>query len=58
MVSAGINKVSSIATNMITVSRRYHHDLVLTVFCLSGIITVPILAIFAKPSMLIKAPLS
>jgi hypothetical protein len=29
--------------------------MVLMVFCLSGIITVPILAIFAKPSILVAA---
>ena len=49
----GIYKASNIATNTITVSSRYRHDMVLTVFCLSGIFTVPILVIFAKPSMLI-----
>jgi hypothetical protein len=37
---------------MIPISSWYHHDRVMTVFCLSGIITVPILAIFTKPSML------
>jgi hypothetical protein len=36
----------------IPVSSWYHHGMVLTVFCLSGIVTVPILAIFTKPLML------
>ena len=49
LVSAGVDKASSIATNTIPVSWRYHHDTVLMFFCLSGIITVPILAIFTKP---------
>jgi len=49
LVSAGIAKASSIAANTIPVSWRYRHDTVLTVFCLSGIVTVPILAIFTKP---------
>jgi len=53
MVSADIAKASSIAANMIPVSWRYHHDMVLTVFCLSGIVMVLILVIFAKPSMLV-----
>jgi hypothetical protein len=53
LVSPGIDKASSIATNTIPVPSRYHHDTVLTFFCLSGIIAVPILAIFPKPSMLI-----
>jgi len=52
LVSAGIAKASSIAANTIPVSWRYRHDTVLTVFCLSGIVTVPILAIFTKPSTL------
>ncbi len=46
------NKASNIITNMIPVSSWYHHNTVMTVFCLSGIITVPILANFTKPSML------
>jgi hypothetical protein len=49
LVSAGIAKASSIAANTIPVLWRYRHDTVLTVFCLSGIVTVPILAIFTKP---------
>ncbi len=49
LVLPGINRASSITANMIPVSWRYRHDTVLTVFCLSGIITVPILAIFTKP---------
>ena len=52
LVSPGIHKASSIAANMIPVLSRYHHDMVLMVFCLPGIITVPIMMIFAKPSML------
>ena len=52
LVSAGITKASSIAANMIPVSWRYRHDTVLTVFCLSGIVMVPILVIFTKPSTL------
>ncbi len=51
-ISPGINKASHIPANTIPVSWRYHHNMVLTVFCLSVIITVPILAIFTKPSML------
>ncbi len=57
LVSAGIAKASSIAANTIPVSWRYHHDTVLTVFCLSGIVTVPVLAIFTKPSTLSLNPL-
>jgi hypothetical protein len=37
---------------MIPVLPWYHHNIVLTVFGLSGIITVQILAIFRKSSML------
>jgi hypothetical protein len=54
----GINKASSIAANIIPVSTRYYHNTVLTVFGLSGIFTVPILAIFAKPLMLISYKLA
>jgi hypothetical protein len=44
----------SIIANMIPVSPKYCHNMVL---CLSGIVKVPILAIFRKPSM-VKSPLS
>ncbi len=54
LVLPGINKASSITANMIPVSWRYCHDTVLMVFCPSGIIMVPILAIFTKPLMLIR----
>jgi hypothetical protein len=43
---------ADIVTNTIQISSLYHHDMVLTVFCLSGIISVPILAIFTKALML------
>ncbi len=52
LVSPGIAKPSSIATKMIPVLSRYRHNTVLMVFFLSGIITLLILVIFAKPSML------
>jgi hypothetical protein len=45
LVLPGISKASSIAANMIPVSSRYRHDMVLTVFC---IVTVPILVFFCK----------
>jgi hypothetical protein len=47
-------KASSIAANIIPLLQRYRHDTVLMIFCLAGIITVPILAIFTKPLMLTK----
>jgi hypothetical protein len=49
LVSPGIVKASGIAANTIPVSQRYCHNTVLMVFCLSGMIAVPILAIFTKP---------
>jgi hypothetical protein len=48
LVSLGNDKTSSIIANMIPVSSWYHHDVVLVVFCLSGIIMVLILAIFTN----------
>ncbi len=51
MVSVGIDNTVSIITNTIPVSSWYHHDRVLTVFCLSSIIIAPILVIFTKPLM-------
>jgi hypothetical protein len=48
LVLAGINNTSSIIANMIQVSPWYHHNIVLMVLCLSGIITLLILAIFRK----------
>ncbi len=51
LVLDGITKASRIVTNTIPVLSWYNQDLFLTVFCLSGIITVPILVIFTKPSM-------
>ncbi len=39
LVSPGINKASWITTNTIPVSIWYHHDMVLTVFCLSGLVS-------------------
>jgi hypothetical protein len=52
LVSTGIDKASSITTNTIPVSSRYHHDTVLAAFRPSGIVAVLILAIFTKPLML------
>ncbi len=48
LVSPGINTASIFDANMNTVSWRHCHNTVLVVFCLSGIITVPILMIFPK----------
>ncbi len=45
---------SSIVTNMIPILSWYCHNMVLKVLCLSGIVTILILAIFRRPSMLSK----
>jgi hypothetical protein len=52
LVLPGIDKASSMTAKKIPVLSRYHHDMVLTVFLPSGIIAVPIMVIFEKPSML------
>ncbi len=52
LVLPGIDQASRITANMIQVLWRYQHNLVLMVFCLAGIVTLPILVIFTKPLML------
>ncbi len=55
MVSIGIvwyHQYIKYRANMIAVSSQYRHDMELTVLCLSGIITKPILAILRKALML------
>jgi hypothetical protein len=51
LASAGIVQYQLIA-NEIPVLPWYCHNMVLTVLCLSGIVIVPILAIYRKPLML------
>ncbi len=46
LVSVGIVNTSSIIANMILVSSWYHHSMALKVLCLTGIVMMPILAIF------------
>ncbi len=46
MVTVGISNTSSIIANMMLLLPRYHHNMVLTVLCLSGIVMVLILATF------------
>jgi len=45
----GINNKLSIAANTISVLTWYRHNMILTIFCLPGIVMVPNLAIFRKP---------
>ncbi len=52
LVLFGITKTSSITGYIIPVSSRYCHDTVLTVLCLSGIITILILVILKKTTVL------
>ncbi len=52
LVSLGIDNTSSIIANTIPVLSQYDHIIVLVVICWSGIVTVSILVIFRKPSML------
>jgi hypothetical protein len=48
LVSAGVDNTSSIVANMIPVASWYHHHMVLTVVCQSGIIIVWVLALLKK----------
>jgi len=48
VVSVGIDKTLSIAANMIPVLWKYNHNMVLTVFCLSGIVSVLIVNFHKK----------